>query len=234
MAFRYQDEISQMDEINTDGKERYALYAEKAKGLDFTKDYIETKLNSGVDSKVLINQLKDIYKKLNLPLADFEKIKNTWLASSNQKTKDQIIKKYGSLVAVDFTLTNMEGKKVKLSDYKGKMIVLDFWATWCGPCRASFPKMQELVKKYKSNNIEFFFIDVREQMKPAETKKTVSEFITLNKYTFQVLFDYQDDVVDKYKVSGIPAKFLIDKNGNMLFMEGSIDELAALIEENVD
>jgi len=234
LAFHYQDEISRMDEINPDGKERYALYAEKAKGLEFAKSYIESQLKSGVDSKIMILQLQDIYKKLNLPLSDFEKIKNNWLASTNQQKKEQIIKKYGSQAAIDFTLTNMEGKKVKLSDYKGKMIVLDFWATWCGPCRGSFPRMQELVKKYKNKNIEFFFVDVWEKKKPAETKKTVSEFITANKYTFQVLFDYQDDIVSKYKVTGIPSKFLIDKNGNMLFMEGSIDELAALIEENVD
>jgi len=234
MAFHYQDEISRMDEINPDGKERYALYAEKAKGLDFAKDYIETQLKSGVDSKIMVLQLQDIYKKLNLPLADFDKLKNNWQASANQKTKNQIIQKYGSLAAIDFTLTNMEGKKVRLSDYKGKMVVLDFWATWCGPCRGSFPKMQELVEKYKNKNIEFFFVDVWERTKPAATQKAVSEFITANKYPFQVLFDYQDDIVSKYKVTGIPAKFLIDKNGDLLFVEGSIDELAALIEEHVD
>jgi len=234
MAFRYQDEISQLDEINTDGKERYALYAEKAKGLDFAKTYIESQLKEGVRSKLMLLQLQDIYKKLNLPISDFEKNNAGWVASSDKKSKEQIIKKYGSLAAIDFTLTNMDGKKVRLSDYKGKMVVLDFWATWCGPCRGSFPRMQELVKKYKNKNIEFFFVDVWEKTKPAETKKAVSEFITANKYTFQVLFDYQDDIVSKYKVNGIPAKFLIDKNGNMLFVEGSIEKLAALIEENVD
>ncbi len=233
LAFQYQDEISKMVDIDSGGKERYAGYAEKAKGLEFAKTYIEKQLKAGVDSKIMINQLQEIYKKLNLPLADFEKIKENALNSRSQKTKDQIIKKYGSLGAIDFTLTNLKGKKVKLSDYKGKVVILDFWATWCGPCRASFPKMQELVEKYKNRNVEFFFINVWEKMKPADIKTNVAKFIKENNYSFNVLFDFTDEIAAKYKVEAIPTKIVIDKNGNMLTIECPLEDLSTLIDQNL-
>lgn len=233
LAFQYQDEISKMVDIDTGGKERYAGYAEKAKGMEFAKTYIENQIKAGVDSKIMINQLQEIYKKLNLPLTDFEKIKENALNSMSQKTKDQIIKKYGGLGAIDFTLTNMKGEKVKLSDYKGKVVILDFWATWCGPCRASFPKMQELVEKYKNRNVEFFFIDVWEKISPTDIKINVAKFIKENKYSFNVLFDFKDEIVIKYKVEGIPTKIVIDKNGNMLSIESSLEDLSTLIDQNL-
>ena len=78
--------------------------------------------------------------------------------------KDSELNKYygGDLKAKDFSLTNLEGKTVKLSDYKGKIVVLDFWATWCGPCRESLPHMQELVNQYKGKDVEFFFVNTME------------------------------------------------------------------------
>ncbi len=233
LAFQYQDEISKMTDIDTGGKERYAGYAEKVKGLEFAKTYIEKQIKAGIESKILINQLRDIYKKLNLSSTDFEKIKENALNSMSQKTKEQIIKKYGGLGVIDFTLTNLKAEKVKLSDYKGKVIVLDFWATWCGPCRASFPKMQELVEKYKNRNVEFFFIDVWERTSPADIKTNVAKFIKDNKYSFNVLFDFKDEIATKYKIEAVPTKIVIDKNGNIISVESSIEDLSTLIDQNI-
>lgn len=232
-AFELQDEISRLNDIDTGGKERYAGYAEKAKGLEFAKAYIEKQLKAGVESMILINQLQEIYKKLNLPMADVDTFRGNFRKSMVQKTKDHIIQKYGSFDAIDFTLTNMKGEQVKLSDYRGKVVVLDFWATWCGPCRASFPKMQELVTKYKNSPVEFFFIDVWERMKPADMKANVAKFITENKYSFHVLYDFKDEVVAKYKIEGIPTKILIDKNGKIFSVVGSIDDLSEMIDQNI-
>lgn len=163
--------------LDTGGKERSAAIAEKAKGAEFAKEYLEKQLLAGVDSKILLNQLQEIYKKLNLPENEFDKIKENSLKLATQKAKEELIKMYGDIKAIDFALTNLEGKTIKLSDYKGKMVVLDFWATWCGPCRASFPKMQELVTKYKNDNIEFFFIDTWERESDSKIKENVSKFI---------------------------------------------------------
>jgi len=233
LAFQYQDEISRMVDIDMGGKERYAGYAEKAKGLEFTKAYIEKQIKAGVESKIMINQLQEIYKKLKLPMTDFEKIKENALNSISQKIKDQIVKKYGGFEAINFTLTNMKGDKVKLSDYKGKVVVLDFWATWCGPCRASFPKMQELVEKYKNRNVEFFFINVWEKMSQSDIKMNVAKFIKENKYSFNVLYDFKDEIAAKYKIEGVPTKIVIDKNGNMLSIESSSEDLSTLIDMNI-
>jgi len=130
-------------------------------------------------------------------------------------------------------LTNSDGKKVHLSDYKGKVIVLDFWATWCGPCRASFPKMQELVKKYKDKNVEFFFINVWEKMNPVDLKANVTDFIKENKYSFNVLYDFKDEIVSQYKIDAIPSKIIIDKKGNILSMNCSVEDMTTLIDTNM-
>ena len=233
LAFQYEHEIALQDELDTGGKERYASIAEKAKGSAFAKDYLEKQLSAGVDSKIMINHLQEIYKKLNLPEDEFEKIKTNALKLATQKAREELIKIYGDIKAIDFNLTNLKGEIVKLSDYKGKMVVLDFWATWCGPCRASFPKMQELVTKYKDDNIEFFFINTWERTEPTETKLNVAKYITDNNYSFNVLYDIENIVVKNYKIEGIPTKILIDKEGNIMSINSSEGNLVALIEENI-
>lgn len=232
-AFKFQDVVEKNGGLDTGGKERYAAIAEKAKGAEFAKEYLEKQLLAGVDSKILLNQLQEIYKKLNLSENEFDRIKENSLKLATQKAKEELIKMYGDVKAIDFTLTNLEGKKIKLSDYKGKMVVLDFWATWCGPCRASFPKMQELVTKYKNDNIEFFFIDTWERESDSKIKENVSKYIKENKYSFNVLFDFEDKIVTSYKIKEIPTKIVIDKNGNIISINSSESNLVALIEENI-
>jgi thiol-disulfide isomerase/thioredoxin len=235
LAFQYLDEMSKEVEFNAGSKAKYAAFAENVKGLHFTKDYIEKELKAGTESIVMLNQLQNIYKGLNLPETEFEKIKATSIKETAQKAKEELIKQFGTDKAIDFALTNLEGKNVKLSDYLGKVVVLDFWATWCGPCRASFPAMQEMVTKYKNDNVVFLFMDVWENGEPKETLSNVSKFITDNKYTFNVLFDYTKEIATKYKIEGIPSKVVIDKKGNFVNpnFHISTDNLDALIAENL-
>jgi thiol-disulfide isomerase/thioredoxin len=232
-AFKYEDKIRELNGLDTGGKERYATIAEKARGSEFARKYIEAELKAGIESKFLVNQLQKIYKKLNLSESVFNSIKENSLKLTTQKVKEELIKMYGGIKAIDFTLTNLEGNKIKLSDYKGKMVVLDFWATWCGPCRASFPNMQKLVTKYKNKNIEFFFINTWERKSESKIKEDVSKFIKENKYSFNVLFDFEDKIVKGYKIKGIPTKIVIDKEGNIISINSSESNLDALIEENI-
>ncbi|OOG77949.1 TlpA disulfide reductase family protein [Flavobacterium sp. A45] len=233
-AFQYQDKINELGGLDTGGKERYAGMMEKVKGLEVTKKYIETELANGVDSRVLLTQLEEIYKKSNLPIAEFNKIKEKAVGAANAKNNAALVEKYGSTQAIDFNLKNLDGKDVKLSDYKGKVVVLDFWATWCGPCKASFPSMQELVTKYKGKDVEFLFVNTWERGKEnSETVKKVETFINDKKYSFNVVFDFDDTITAKYKVGGIPTKILIDKKGTILSDNASEQNLMNLIDEQL-
>lgn len=107
--------------------------------------------------------------------------------------------------APNFKLTNLAGKEVSLADFKGKAVVLNFWATWCPPCRAELPDFQKEHKEAK----DFVILTVNEQ----EDKKTVQSFMDKGKYTFPVLLDTQGKVGNLYQVRGIPTTYFIDKKG---------------------
>ena len=137
----------------------------------------------------------------------------------------------------DFSLKNLKGETVSLADLSGKVVVIDFWATWCGPCKASFPAMQRVVDKYAENeNVEILFIDTWERGDDKEAN--AAKFVDSHEYSFEVLMDNDNEVVGKYGVSGIPAKFVLDKNGHVRFVSGGyngnddhlVEELSLMIE----
>ena len=124
--------------------------------------------------------------------------------------------------APKFSLKGMDGKTVSLSDYKGKILVLDFWATWCVPCRNSFPAMKKVVEKYKNApSVKFLFIDTRETA--LNYKTLVRKFLNQHHYPFYTVFDEKSDdgkmnaMFKQYVMPGIPTKYFIDKNGAIRF-----------------
>ena len=111
--------------------------------------------------------------------------------------------------AEDFTLGDVDGKTVKLSSLRGKVVLLDFWATWCGPCRIEMPSIQKLHREFKARGLIVLGINYGEDL------DRVRPFLAKNKYDFRILLDRQRLVGESYQVTGIPALFIIDKTGTI-------------------
>lgn len=139
-----------------------------------------------------------------------------------------------NLPAIGGKFTSLDGKTLDLAEQKGKVIVLDYWATWCGPCRASFPALQKLYDKYKDNpKVVFAVVDVWERV--PDRKKAVEEYLAKNpSYKFPVYLDETDAVVKKFGVTGIPTKFYIGKNGAVQFKEVGFAGEERFLEEAQD
>lgn len=113
--------------------------------------------------------------------------------------------------APDFTLTKLDGTNVKLSDLKGKKVILNFWATWCGPCQQEMPDMEAFYKEHKEN-VEILAINYTPSEKGGGVEK-VSNFAKEKGITFPILLDKNIDVTTAYKVITIPTSYFIDTKG---------------------
>ena len=115
--------------------------------------------------------------------------------------------------ATNFVVTDINGKKVNLSDYIGKPVVVNFWATWCGPCKSELPAFDKLCKEYK-NQVEFMMVDLVDGYQ--ETVENSKKFISQSSYEFSVFFDTEFSASNAYKLYSIPQTIFVDKEGNIV------------------
>ena len=113
--------------------------------------------------------------------------------------------------APDFVSENLRGGTTGLVDYKGKVVLLNFWATWCMPCRAEMPGMETLWQKYKEQGLVIAAVSVDEG-----SRGRIETFSKLLDLSFPILLDPESEVSDLYKVSNMPTSFLIDRNGKII------------------
>lgn len=140
-----------------------------------------------------------------------------WYFSENNAEGDYwadagIVKLSGgkSVPAVDFTLETLDGKKISLKDFKGKVVFLNFWATWCPPCRAEMPSLEVINKMFKDKGLVILAIDY------GEDAAKVEKFINKYAYTFSVVLDKKFLVSSIYKPRGLPTTYFIDRKGMLV------------------
>ena len=115
--------------------------------------------------------------------------------------------------APDFTVTDRDGNSVKLSDFLGKPVILNFWASWCGPCKMEMPDFEEAYLEY-GDRIHFVLVNLTDGSQ--ETVESAAGYIDSQGYTFPIYFDTTYSAAMAYGVSGVPVTYFIDAEGNLV------------------
>ena len=157
-------------------------------------------------------------KDFNYPMAVFIFVAVTVLVvilslklnDSSFKFSNQVAIK-DNLPAPDFTFPGLDGKMVSLSDHKGKVVLVNIWATWCPPCVDEMPSMEKLYQKFKGENFEILAVSIDEP-----GLKAVAPFMKKSNLTFPALIDSEGAIKAVYGITGIPESFIIDKQGILI------------------
>ena len=125
----------------------------------------------------------------------------------------------GSAVAVpskgkapDFTLKSSSGSNIKLSEHRGEVVMINFWASWCAPCRQEMPLLEDLYKRYKDGGFTLLGVNVEEDSSKAQ------DLLRQVQVTFPILFDNKNTVSQLYKVEAMPSTVILDRDGNVRFL----------------
>lgn len=225
-----------------DFNQAYAAVLIYEKNYEEATPILEDFVKNGMSKDQHIAWLKEAYTAKNGSEKGFKDYLGELKKASAERLKEKLAQEMVEEPAPLFALKNLKGETVSLEALKGKVVVLDLWATWCGPCKASFPAMQKAANYFaKDKDVEFLFINTLDNKK--NLKEIVSKYMADNQYNFNVLFDQRDEatkeyfVMNSYKAKGIPAKFIIDKAGNIRFKlvgfsgsdEETVEELKAMV-----
>lgn len=115
--------------------------------------------------------------------------------------------------APNFQLTTLENQEMSLQQFGGKAVVLNFWASWCEPCRTEMPALTQLYEKYQQKGLVVLGVNI------AETDVTASQFVKQYQLNFPIWMDRDREIVDLYKIGPIPSTYFIDPNGNITHIQ---------------
>jgi len=124
---------------------------------------------------------------------------------------DNVIVKLDGDKAPDFSLKSVDGKTIKLSDYKGKVVIIDFWATWCGPCRRGIPDLVSIQKEFKND-----LVIIGISLDAEKTIKDVPGFVKSYDINYPIVYGDEKVVMAYGGIQSIPTAFVIDKKGNVV------------------
>ncbi|WP_416197775.1 MAG: Cytochrome c-type biogenesis protein [Sporanaerobacter sp.] len=144
----------------------------------------------------------------------------------NEEISDESDEEDTKIPAIDFTLVDQYGNTHTISEYKGKVIFLNFWATWCPPCRMEMPDIEAIYEEYEKNSGDIIILGVAAPNLGKEgSEEDIKKFLKDNGYTYPVVFDQTGDILGQYSIQAFPTTFVIDKDGNLVsYVPGAVDK----------
>lgn len=182
-------------------------------------DAAKTAIARGSATQSVFDSFRTLMREEGMNSASAESELSKLRAQARKVVAQELARSMLNQPMIDGNLTTLDGRPIRISDWKGKVVLIDYWATWCGPCRKSFPSMQKLYEAYKNNpGVTFAIVNVWER--GDDRVKIVNDFLKNNpSLSFPVYLDKTDAVVSKYGVTGIPTKFFLGKDGRVQFKE---------------
>jgi thiol-disulfide isomerase/thioredoxin len=227
-AYKYYTEAYKVKNRDNEFITRYTTFLNKAKRYNEAVDVAQKAVEMDCYNSRIIAEYKRAYIALHGSdegyQAIYNKIKGKSYAAISQELRNT--------PAPDFEYKYYDGRSAKLSDLKGKIVVLDLWAISCSPCRESLPALQKIYNKYKNNeNIVFLALNTGEKWKGEERIKNVKKFADSLNYTFPIVINEGKDVFKIFDLDGIPTKFIIDREGKIQFKDLGFSDEDSMIDD---